>query len=125
MQENEISGAIVDAAVKVHSHLGPGLLEHVYEIALQHELKKRGFVVDRQVPIQISYDGIIFDEGFSADLIVNDLVIVELKSVKDLIDVHKKQLLTYLKLANKKLGLLINFNESLLKSGLKRIVNNL
>ncbi len=125
MHENEISGAVVDAAIKLHSTLGPGLLEHVYEIALSHELNKRGFAVERQVPISISYDGIIFDEGFTADLIVNDLVIVELKSVRDLVDVHKKQLLTYLKLANKKVGLLINFNESLLKSGLKRIVNNL
>ncbi|MCM8528124.1 MAG: GxxExxY protein [Lentisphaeraceae bacterium] len=125
MHENDISGAVVDSAVKVHSILGPGLLEHVYEIALSHELTKRGFTCERQVKIPIKYDGISFDEGFTADLVVNNLVIIELKSVKGLNEVHKKQLMTYLKLANKKVGLLINFNESLLKNGLKRIVNNL
>ena len=125
MDENSIAKEIVDAAFKVHTSLGPGLLEHVYEIALYHELTKRGFNCERQVSIPIVYDDIKFDEGFKADLIVNDLVIVELKSVKDLSEVHKKQLMTYLRLANKKLGLLVNFNEVLIKTGLKRIVNNL
>ncbi|MCM8532892.1 MAG: GxxExxY protein [Lentisphaeraceae bacterium] len=125
MDENSLATEVVDAAFLVHSTLGPGLLEHVYEIALAHELRKRGLSCERQVPIQIEYDGIKFDEGFKADLIVGDLVIIELKSVKDLTDVHKKQVATYLKLTGKKLGLLINFNESLIKHGLKRIVNNL
>ncbi|MCM8534481.1 MAG: GxxExxY protein [Lentisphaeraceae bacterium] len=125
MDENSLATEVVDAAFVVHSTLGPGLLEHVYEIALAHELRKRGFACERQVPIQIEYDGIKFDEGFKADIIVAGLVIVELKSVKDLTDVHKKQVATYLKLTGKKLGLLINFNESLIKHGLKRIVNNL
>lgn len=125
MRLNDISGAIVDAAFKVHSALGPGLLESVYEIALAHEITKRGFTVQRQVPIPISYDGLKFDEGFRADLIVNDQIIVELKSVENLRDVHKKQLLTYLKLTGHQLGLLINFNESLIKNGIVRIANGI
>ena len=125
MDENSIAKEIVDSAFKVHSSLGPGLLEHVYEIALYHELTNRGFSCQRQLAIPIVYDNITFDEGFKADLVVNDLVLVELKSVKDLNEVHQKQLMTYLKLTGKKLGLLINFNEALIKSGLKRIVNNL
>ena len=125
MDENSIAKEIVDAAYKVHIELGPGLLEHVYEIALYHELIKRGFSSERQVPIPVIYDNIKFDEGFKADLIVSELVMVELKSVKNLDEVHKKQLMTYLKLGKKKLGLLINFNEVLIKNGIKRIVNNL
>lgn len=125
MDENSIAKEVVDAAFKVHSKLGPGLLEHVYEIALYYELMKRGFNSERQVPIPIIYDDFKFDEGFKADLIVSNLVMVELKSVKALDEVHKKQLMTYLKLGNKKLGLLINFNEVLIKNGIKRIVNNL
>ena len=125
MDENSIAKEVVDSAFKVHTKLGPGLLEHVYEIALYHELCKGGFSCERQVPIPIIYDGIKFDEGFKADIIVSNLVLVELKSVKNLDEVHKKQVMTYLKLSNKKLGLLINFNELLIKNGLKRIVNNL
>ena len=102
MHENEIAAAVVGASIEVHSTLGPGLLEYVYEVALAHELTKRGFSCERQVKILINYDGIIFDEGFSADIIVNDFVIHELKSVKDLIEVYKKQLMTYLKLTKKK-----------------------
>ena len=120
---NEISGHILDSAIKVHRSLGPGLLESVYERALAHELKKRGLKVDVQIPITFTYDDIVFDEGFRADLIVGDSVIVELKSVETLKDIHKKQLLTYLRLSGHKLGLLINFNEVLLKDGLTRIAN--
>lgn len=120
---NEISGHILDSAIKVHRSLGPGLLESVYERALAHELKKRGLKVDVQIPVTFTYDDIVFDEGFRADLIVDDSVIVELKSVEALKDLHKKQLLTYLRLSGHKLGLLINFNEVLLKDGLTRVAN--
>lgn len=125
MEHDYIAKAVVESAYKVHTELGPGLLEHVYEVTLAHELNKRGFKVRRQVPIPIVYDGIKFDEAYKADLIVNDALIVELKSVKDLTDVHKKQLLTYLKLAKIRLGLLINFNESLIKNGIKRLIIDL
>lgn len=120
---NEISGHILDSAIKVHRSLGPGLLESVYERALAHELKKRGLKVDVQIPVTFTDDDIVFDEGFRADLIVDDSVIVELKSVDALKDLHKKQLLTYLRLSGHKLGLLINFNEVLLKDGLTRVAN--
>jgi GxxExxY protein len=125
MTENEIAAQIVDAAYKIHTRLGPGLLESVYEVVLAHELKKRGLRVVRQVPIPIIYDDIKFDEGFRADLIVEGKVIVELKSVEALLPVHKKQVLTHLRLANLKLGLLINFGEALIKDGISRIVNGL
>ena len=115
---------IVDSAYKVHTELGPGLLESVYEVSLAYELAKRGFKVRRQVPMKIKYDDIYFDEGFRADLIVNDLVIIELKSVEKVHLVYKKQLLTYLKLTDKRLGFLINFGEVLIKNGITRIVNN-
>ncbi len=116
---------IVDSAFKVHTVLGPGLLESVYEAALAYELTRRGLSVQRQLPIPIVYASLKFDEGFRADLVVNDLVILELKSVEALARVHSKQLLTYLRLANKKLGLLINFGEALIKTGIKRVVNGL
>ena len=122
---NNISGTILDSAIKVHRVLGPGLLESVYERALARELKIRGLSGQTQVPISFVYEGEHFDEGFRADLIVNDSVIVEIKSVEALKDIHKKQLLTYLKLSNRKIGLLINFNEPLLKDGFVRIVNRL
>lgn len=122
---NHISGAILDSAIKVHRVLGPGLLESVYERALGKELKLRGFISQNQVPISFAYEGEVFDEGFRADLLVNDSVIVEIKSVESLKDVHKKQLLTYLRLSDRKIGLLINFNEVLLKNGVIRIVNDL
>ncbi len=118
---NKISGEIVDAAYKVHTTLGPGLLESVYELALEHELKKKKLLVTKQTPISINYDGIMFDHGFRADLIVEDIIIIELKSVETVKPVHKKQLLTYLKLANKPLGLLINFGSNLIKDGIYRI----
>ena len=120
---NTISGAIVDAAYNVHVQLGPGLLESVYEIVLAKELEERGFHVERQKPVPIEYNGRRFDEGFRADLVVNNAVIVELKSVEQMNAVHPKQLLTYLRLSQKRLGLLINFGAATLKDGIKRIVN--
>ena len=125
MTENEIGKIVVDAAVKVHMVLGPGLLETVYEIVLAHELSRRGLHVDRQVPVSIEYDGIKFDEGFRADLIVEKKVIVELKSVEKVTGAHKKQIQTYLRLAGCKLGYLLNFGEALMKHGITRAVNNL
>ncbi len=125
MTENEIAKVIVDAAYHIHVKLGPGLLESVYESILAYELKKRGLRIVRQHPIPVVYDELRFDEGFRADLIVEDLVIIELKSVEKIHPVHKKQLLTYLKLADKRLGLLINFGEALIKDGITRIANDL
>ena len=125
MTENEAATAIVDAAYHVHKGLGPGLLETVYEVSVAHELRKRGVRVVRQVAVPIVYDGVAFEEGFRADLIVEDVVIVELKSVERLLPVHSKQLLTYLRLANMRLGLLINFGESLIKDGIARIANGM
>ncbi len=125
MNENDLSYLIRGAAFKVHSVLGPGLLESVYEVALSHELKTIGLEVKNQVGIPFIYTEIRFDIGFRLDIIVNDKVIIEIKSVESLQDVHHKQLLTYLKLTNKKLGLLINFNIVSLKHGIARIANNL
>ncbi|MEA3224186.1 MAG: GxxExxY protein [Thermodesulfobacteriota bacterium] len=125
MTENEIAKVIVDAAFQIHKRLGPGLLESVYEIVLAYELKKRGVKVKRQVPVAIVYDDIKFDEGFRADLIVEGKVIVELKSVERVFPVHKKQLLTYLRLDDKRLGLLINFGSELIRDGISRVVNGL
>jgi len=125
MTENEIAKEVVDAAYHVHVQLGPGLLETVYEVALVHELKKRGLKVARQVPISIEYDSIRFDEGFRADAIVENKVILELKSVENVANVHKKQLLTYLRLAEKRLGLLINFGAEVIRDGISRVVNGL
>lgn len=123
MTENEIGKIVVDAAYRVHSRLGPGLLESVYEATLAYELRKRGLSVRRQQAIPIVYDDLEFDEGFRADLIVNDLVIIELKSVEEVARVHKKQLLTYLRLADKRLGYLINFGDELIRDGICRIAN--
>lgn len=125
MTENEIAAQVVDAAYQIHVKLGPGLFESVYEVVLAYELKNRGLHIERQAPISIEYEGIKFDEGFRADVIVENKVIIELKSIESLGNVHKKQLLTYLKLTNMKLGLLINFGESLIKDGIVRIVNGL
>ncbi len=123
--ENEIATEIVDAAYRIHVKLGPGLLESVYEAILEHELNKRGLKVVRQKPLPVVYESMRFDEGYRADLIVEDKVIVELKSVEEVAAVHKKQLLTYLRLADKRLGLLINFGDALIKHGISRIVNDL
>jgi GxxExxY protein len=125
MIENEISGMVVDAAYKVHTTLGPGLLESVYESVMDFELRRRKLTVNRQVVIPVFYEGVRLNEGFRADLIVEDRVIVELKSVEAVHPVHKKQLLTYLRLADKRVGLLINFNVTLIKDGISRVVNNL
>ncbi len=125
MKENEIGKIVVDAAIRVHKGLGPGLLESVYEVVLYHELKTRGLRVNRQVPIAIEYCGIKFDEGFKADIVVEDKVILELKSVEHVLPVHKKQLQTYLKLTGCKLGYLLNFNADLMKNGITRCVNRL
>ena len=123
--ENEIAHEIVDAAFYIHKTLGPGLLETVYEVVLARELEKRGFSVIRQQPVPIIFGDLRFDEGFRADLIVEGKVIVELKSVEQIAPVHKKQLLTYLRLADKRLGLLINFGSAVIKDGISRIVNGL
>lgn len=123
MTENEIGSIIVDCSVKLHKDLGPGLLESVYEVLLAHSLCQAGLKVQRQVPIAIEYNGIRFDEGFRADLVVEDKVILELKSVEKISNAHKKQVLTYLKLTNKKLGFLLNFGESLMKDGIFRVLN--
>jgi len=125
MNENEIAKSVLDAAFKVHTNLGPGLLEPVYETVLAYELNKRGIAVRRQAPIPIRYEALSFDEGFRADLLAGDCVVAELKSVEALAPVHAKQLLTQLKLSGYRLGLLINFGEVHLKDGIKRIVNGL
>ncbi|NTS40612.1 GxxExxY protein [Flavisolibacter sp. BT320] len=124
MQINTVTGAIIDESIKIHTDLGPGLLESVYEELLAYRLVKSGFTVKRQVPIPVIYEDIKMELGFRADLIVESCVIVEIKSVELLAPVHHKQLLAYLKLTGLTVGLLINFNEELLKKGLKRIVNN-
>ena len=125
MTENEIAKIVVDTAYHIHRRLGPGLLESVYEVILAYALNSRGLKVERQAPVPIIFDGMKFDEGFKADLIVEDKVIVELKSVETIAPVHKKQLLTYLRLADKRLGLLINFGASLIKDGIFRVANRL
>ncbi|KXB05753.1 GxxExxY protein [candidate division MSBL1 archaeon SCGC-AAA382A20] len=120
--ENEIGKIIVDSAVNLHKEIGPGLLENVYEVLLAHNLKFEGLRVKRQVPIPIKYDGVKFDEGYRADIIVNDRVLLELKSVESTSRVHKKQVLTYLGLTNIKLGFLLNFGASLMKDGITRLI---
>ena len=125
MEENEIGKIVVDAAVKVHSALGPGLLESVYEAVLSKELERRGLAVARQVAVPIEYEGMKFDEGFRADIILEGKVILELKSVEQMSKVHHKQLFTCLKLKELKLGYLLNFGASLMKEGIKRMINGL
>jgi len=123
--EDEIGKAVVDTAVQIHRELGPGLLETVYEVVLAHELRHMGLQVARQVSIPIEYQGLRFDEGFRADLVVQDKVIVELKCIEKLNNAHKKQVLTYLRLTDKRLGYLLNFANPLMKQGITRIVNRL
>ena len=125
MKENEIGKEVVDAAIAVHRELGPGLLESVYEVVLAHELSGRGLHVERQVPIPIEYHGLKFDEGFRADIIVEDRVILELKSVESMTAAHRKQIQTYLRLTGLKLGFLLNFGDALMKNGIKRAGNGL
>ncbi len=125
LNENDIAKAIVNAAYKVHTQLGPGLLESVYETVMAHEMEAAGLQVIRQMRVPVVYDGIRFDEGFRIDLLVGDKVVVELKSVEQVLPVHKKQLLTYLRLADRRLGLLINFGASMIRDGITRVVNGL
>ena len=122
MLYEELTGEILGAAIEVHRVLGPGLLESAYEQCLAHELEMRDISFERQVPIKIQYKGIEIDQGYRADLIVDKKIVVELKSVDAFAPVHEAQILTYLKLANKKVGLLINFNVTVLKEGIKRYV---
>lgn len=123
MELNDISGQIVDAAIKIHSALGPGLLESAYEACLMYELKKRGLIARNQVPLPVHYEEVLIEVGYRIDLLVGESVIVELKSVDQIAPIHKAQLLSYLKLSGKKVGLLINFNVELLKNGITRLVN--
>jgi GxxExxY protein len=125
MTENEIARVVVDCAYQIHTKLGPGLLESVYEVVLASMLRQRGLKAERQVPIPIRFEDLTFDEGFRADLIVEGKVIVELKSVETTAPVHRKQVITYIRLADKRLGLLINFGEALIKDGITRLVNGL
>ena len=125
MTENEIAKIIVNSCFRIHQELGPGLLESVYENVLAYELNREKLQFEKQKSIPLKYLNIKMDLGFRADIIVEDKVLVELKSVEKILPVHKKQVLTYLKISNFKLGLLINFNSNLIKNGITRIVNNL
>ena len=125
MQYNEITGTVIDTAINIHRKLGPGLFESVYRKVLGYELRKRGFDLLEEYPIPVVWDNVKMDIGFRVDLIVCRMVILELKSVEAITPIHKKQLLTYLRLADMRLGLLINFGQELLKDGIYRIVNDL
>jgi GxxExxY protein len=124
MELNEISGRIIAAALKIHTAIGPGVLESVYQTCLLHELKKARLAVRAQAALPVIYDGLHLESGYRIDLLVEDTVIVELKCVEALLPIHKAQLLTYLRLANKPLGLLLNFNVVHLREGIKRVLNN-
>ena len=123
MELNYLTEKIIGCAIKVHRHLGAGLLESTYEVCLVHELKKSGLKVERQVSLPVYYDGIKLEAGYVIDVLVESEVIVELKAVEKVLPIHEAQLLTYLKLANKKIGLLINFNVKVLKEGITRKIN--
>ena len=125
MHENEVAKMVVDVAFQIHTKLGPGLLESVYEAVMMHELRKRGLHVQNQVGIPAQWDDVRLELGFRADLIVEHCVIVELKSIEAVAPVHKKILLTYLRLADRRLGLLINFGVEFIKNGISRVVNGL
>ena len=125
MTENAIATLIVDAAYKIHTTLGPGLLESVYQVTLNYELKKRGLSVHQQVGLPVYYEELRLGIGYRVDLIVGDKVIIEIKSIEALAPIHKRQLLTYLRLANLRLGLLINFNVERIRDGIQRVVNGL
>ncbi len=124
MEVNKITGEIIDTSIKIHSRLGPGLFESVYEEVLHYELTKRGLLSERQIPLPVYYDDLKMEVGFRADMMINKTVIIELKSIETVLPVHKKKLLTYLRLTNLHIGLLINFNEELLKNGITRLFNN-
>lgn len=121
---DEITGQVVDAAVKLHTRVGPGLLASVYELVLASELELRGLMVERQKPVSFEFDGLRFEDAFRVDLLVEGCVVVELKSVETLAPVHSKQVLTYIRLLNLPVGLLINFGAATMKEGLRRVVNN-
>ncbi len=123
MELNDLTEKIIGCAIKVHRVLGPGLLESAYEVCLLHELAKAGLITERQVKVPIVYEGLQLDADYFIDILVEDTVVLELKSVEHLLPIHEAQLITYLKLADKKLGLLINFNVTLLKNGIKRRMN--
>ena len=125
MDINKLSGLIIEAAMRVHTALGPGLLESAYESCLLHELRKIGLTVLSQIMLPLEYDGVVIDAGYRIDLLVADSVIVELKAVEKILPIHEAQLISYLKLSNKSLGLLINFNVVHLKDGIKRMANGL
>ena len=125
MKENDMGTVVVDAALQIHRELGPGLLESVYEAILAYELRERGLYVERQVVVSMNYKGLNFDEGFRADLVIEKLVVMELKSVESMNNAHLKQLQTYLKLMNLRLGYLLNFGDALMKKGIRRVVNGL
>jgi GxxExxY protein len=124
-QLNQLGGIILDSAITVHKELGPGLLESAYELALQRELEIRGLNVKRHIPIELRYKGVLLGKTYELDLLIEDQIIIEIKALDIILPVHKSQLLTYLKLSDKNLGYLINFNVPLLKDGFKRVVNNL
>ena len=125
MTENEVGDGIIAAAMKVHSAVGPGLLENAYELCLSHELTKKGLVVRRQVSIPVRYDDLVIDNGYRIDLLVEERVVVELKAIEAVLDVHRAQLLSYLRLGRFKLGYLLNFNVAHMRNGIARIVNGL
>ena len=125
LRENEVSAIVLDTCIRLHTQYGPGLYESVYEEVLSYELNKRNLYLERQKGIPFIHESVRLDAGFRADLIVEKLVLIEIKSVQALLDVHYKQVQTYLKLTGLKLGLLINFNENLLKNGYHRIANKL
>ena len=125
MDEGKLSGEVIGAAIEVHRFLGPGLLESAYELALEHELRIRGLAVERQKAVALKYKTIELGDGFRLDLLVDDSLVVEVKAVDFLLPIHEAQLLTYLRLSGKRLGLLINFNVRVLKTGIKRIANEL
>ena len=124
-QLNRISGAIVDAGIEVHLHLGPGLLESAYQSCLLHELRIRGFSVQSQIQLPLIYKGVQLDLGYRIDLLVDNAVVIETKCVEKILPVHEAQLLSYLRLSNKRIGLILNFKTARLRDGIKRMVNNL
>jgi GxxExxY protein len=123
--ENEIATVVVDAAIKIHKALGPGLLESVYEAVLAYELESRGLKIARQAPLAVIYESVKLDQGFRIDIVVEGLVVLEIKSVEVIAPVHKKQVLTYLRLANLRLGLLLNFGEAYMRDGITRVANGM
>lgn len=125
MTENEISAVVLDSAIKIHRALGPGLYESVYETVLAYELDRSGLHLERQVPVPVKYEGLLFAEGYRADMVVEDKVMLELKYIENILPVHRKQLLTYIRLRNLRLGLLLNFGSAVMRDGYERVVNRL